>query len=290
VRQWDRQSGGAGGFFTDSLGFPTAAFALLRDLIVQRLGVFYDDSKRDLLADRVSTLVAAHGLTSFVDYYYLLKYDGDAERHWAELADTLAVPETYFWRQAEQFEALANIVAPEYAARRSAAPLRIWSAACCTGEEPLSIAIALDKAGWLGRIPVQIVGSDASAAMVARARAGVYSERSLRHLAPELRERYFSRENGRWRVDPALHQRVRWTTANLVDSAEVGPLAEADVVFCRNVLIYFSDDSIRRVVKVLSDRMPAAGYLFLGASESLVRFSTEFVLEEIGSALVYVKR
>lgn len=290
MQDWSRPSTGAGGFFTDSLGLPTTAFTLLRDLIVERTGVFFDDDKRDLLADRLSELVAAHALPSFLDYYYLLKYDEDADRHWAELVDRLAVPETYFWRQAEHFEALARVVVPRYAAERPDRPLRIWSAACCSGEEPLSIAIALNEAGWLDRVPIRIVASDASAALVARAKRGVYGERSLRHLSPELRERYFRREDGGWRVDPDLHGRIRWSTANLMSPAEVGPLAEAEVIFCRNVLIYFSDDAIRRVVRVFSGAMPPSGHLFLGASESLVRFSSDFSLEEVGPALVYVKR
>lgn len=290
MQEWEQRASSAGGFFTKSLGLTTTSFALLRDLIAQRTGVYYDDAKRDLLADRLAELVTAYGLSSFLDYYYLLKYDAEAGPYWAELADRLAVPETYFWRQAEQFEALARVVAPQHAERWPHRPLRIWSAACCTGEEPLSIAMALAEAGWLDRLRVQIVASDASPALVARARTGLFGERSLRNLPPELRERYFRSEDGRWRMDPELHGRVRWSTANLMNPAEVTPLAEAEVVFCRNVLIYFSDDAIRRVVHVFSERMPASGHLFLGASESLVRFSTEFTLEEIGPALVYVKR
>ena len=278
------------GHSADVLGFSESAFTLLRDLIAQRTGVFFDDGRRDILADKLAALVAARGLGSFLDYYYLLRYDADAERHWIELTNRLAVPETFFWRQPEQFVVLAHTVVPRHFQESRGAPLRIWSAACCTGEEPLSIAIALAEGGWLDRNDIEIRASDASPAMVERARAGLYGERSFRNLPQELRDRYFRREGGGWRVDPRLHSRVQWKVANLVNPDEAGPLAAVDVIFCRNVFIYFSDENIRRVVRLFGERMPATGHLFLGAAESITRLSSVFELEQAGDAFVYVKR
>ena len=277
-----------GGSSADVLGFSESAFVLLRDVIAQRTGVYFAHDKRDLLADKLADLLAARGMTSYLDYYYLLRYDADADAHWGELVDRLAVPETYFWRQPEQILALARAVAPRHFARRAAAPLRIWSAACCTGEEPISIAIALAEAGLLHRRPIEIVASDGSAAMVERARRGVYGERSFRTLPAELRARYFREEASGWRVDPKVHGAIRWTTANLVDPDAVRPLADADVIFCRNVLIYFSDDAIARVARSFAEGLRDGGHLFLGASESLTRLATDFELAEIGGAFVYV--
>ena len=127
---------------------------------------------------------------------------------------------------------------------------------------------ALAEAGLLERRPIEIVASDGSAAMVARAREGVYGERSLRALPPELRARWFRPEGVRWRVDPLLHGRIRWTTANLVDPAAVAPLADTDVIFCRNVFIYFSDQSISRTVRTFAAHIRPPGHLFVAASES----------------------
>ena len=288
-----RSSGGrfgAVGYSADILGFSQSAFALLRDLISQRAGVFYGDDKRDLLADKLSELVAAHGMTSFLDYYYLLRYDTLADQHWSELMDHLAVPETYFWRQPEQILALATAVAPRHFERYPGRPLRIWSAACCTGEEPISLAIALAEAGWLDAGVVELVGSDASPAMLARAREGLFGERAFRSLPDDLRHKYFQPEGNRWRVEPQLHQRIRWTTANLVDEADVRPLATADVIFCRNVFIYFSDAAITRAAELFAEGMRDDGHLFLGASESLARLHTAFDLAEVAGAFVYVKR
>ena len=278
------------GYSADVLGFSQSAFALLRDIIAQRLGVFYGDDKRDLLTDKLAGLVAARGMTSFLDYYYLLRYDADAERHWSELMDRLSVPETFFWRQSEQILALANVIAPRHFEQRPHEPLRIWSAACCSGEEPLSIAIALAEAGLLDRRPIEIVASDASAAMLERARRGVYYERSFRNLPAHLRERYFTPEGQGWRVQRRLHERIHWTLANLVEPAAVRPLADAHVIFCRNVFIYFADQTITDVVRVFAGSLRDEGYLFLGASESLTRLPTDFDLAEVGDAFVYVKK
>jgi chemotaxis protein methyltransferase CheR len=279
-----------GGSSADVLGFTEPAFVLLRDLIAQRTGVHFAPDKRDLLADKLADLLAAQGMTSYLDYYYLLRYDADAERHWRELANRLAVPETYFWRQPDQIVATAGVLAARHIARNPSAPFRIWSAACCSGEEPLSIAIALAEAGILDRHPVELVARDASEAMLARARLGVYGERSFRTLSPQLRERYFRAESGGWRIDPAIHARVRFTRANLVDSREVVPLASADVVFCRNVLIYFSDDTVAQVARSLAAGMPEHAHLCLGASESLTRVSSAFDLVEVGGAFMYTKQ
>jgi chemotaxis protein methyltransferase CheR len=289
VRDPAGRRNGAYGYGANVLGFSESAFTLLRDLIAQRIGVYFGDEKRDLLADKLSDLVAARGMTSYLDYYYLLRYDADADRHWSELRDRLAVPETYFWRQPEQLLALAQAVAPRHFARRGAGPLRIWSAACCTGEEPISIAIALAEAGLLHRRPIEIVASDGSEAVVARARQGLYGGRSFRALPAELRDRYFRPEGAGWRVDPTVHGSIRWTTANLVDAADVRPLAAADVIFCRNVLIYFADETITHVARLFADGLREGGHLFLGASESLTRLATDFELAEVAGAFVYVR-
>lgn len=277
------------GYAAGILGLTGDAFVLLRDLVGERTGVYFDNAKRDIFADKLAELVVERGLSSFLEYYYLLRYDADAERYWLELRDRLAVPETYFWRQPEQFHSLASHVVPDHVSRTGGRPLRIWSAACCTGEEPLSIAIALAEAGWFSRAPIEIVGSDASPALLERARKGVFRERAFRSMPDELRRRWFEPTPEGWRIDPTLLARVEWRTANLVDEAEIAPLARADVIFCRNVFIYFSDDAIRRVTGVFHERMPAPAYLFLGASESLARLRSPFDLREIGGAFVYVK-
>lgn len=273
---------------SDALGITDSAFTLLRDLIEQRLGVFYENGKRDMLADRLSQITSAHGMQSFLDYYYALKYDEDADRYWSELMDYLTVPETYFWRQPDHFDALVRYLVPEHVAKRPNRPLRIWSAACCSGEEPLSIAMALTEAGAFARTEIAILATDASAAMIARARRGVYGERAFRNLSEERRERYFKRDGNGWRVCDELHGRITYDVVNLMSERDVRGVPCADVVFCRNVLIYFSDDGIRRAAEILSRSMRPGGHLFLGAAETLTRVKSNFALTELGNAFVYV--
>jgi chemotaxis protein methyltransferase CheR len=276
-------------FYTESLGLPDRAFALLRDLIHERTGLFYENGKCDLLTDKLSPLVVERGFNSFLDYYYLLKYDAGAEAEWGRVMDALSVQETYFGREADQVRALVDVLVPQYFSAPRVAPLRIWSAACATGEEPLSLAMALNESGWFDRAPIEIFASDASAAAIAKARRGVYGGRSFRSLAPQLRAKYFTEEPSGWRVSPALQARVNWAVANLMVESDVARLATASVIFCRNVFIYFSQDSIRKAVGLFSRLMPRPGYLFIGASESLLRLTTDFDFQEIGGAFVYVR-
>jgi chemotaxis protein methyltransferase CheR len=281
------------GFNSDILGLPTGTDTLLSALIHERTGVFFDNGKTDLLTDKLSPLVIERGFNSFLDYYFLLKYDETAQDEWRNVMNALSVPETYFWREIDQVRALVEAVVPQWLNARGTEPLKIWSAACATGEEPLTIAMALEEAGWFDRASIEIYASDASSVAIERARGGVYRERSFRNLSPELRARYFKQEGaGRplWRVNEELHARVRWGVINLMDEREVASLASAHVIFCRNVFIYFSESAIGKTVRSFARHIRPPGYLFVGTSESLLRLTTDFILEEINDAFVYVKQ
>jgi chemotaxis protein methyltransferase CheR len=277
-------------FSGEFINLPDNVFVLLRDLIHEHTGIFYEDDKRDILADKLSPLILEQGFDSALDYYYLLKYDAEAEKEWRRLLNALTVPETYFWREIDQVKALTDHVVPEYFSANRQIPLRIWSAACCSGEEPISIAIALNEAGWFKRFPIEIYGSDISPQAIEKARLGLYRERSFRALPEYLRTKYFSQEGGLWRVSPEIHERIIWSTANLVSSDEVKFMASSSVIFCRNVFIYFSHNAIRKTLSFFAERMLPPGYLFVAASESLLRLTTDFELQEIGGAFTYIKR
>ena len=275
----------------DALGLSRSAAPLLRDLIHERTGLFFDNGRCDVLTDRLAPLVVERGFQSLLDYYYLLKYDADAATEWPRVMDVLSVAETYFWREIEQVRAIVDVVVPALVAATPSLPVRIWSVPCATGEEPLTIAMALDQGGWFTRARVEIHASDGSAAALARARAGRFKERSFRSLPPALRDRYFRRDGDAWVVDPELHARIRsWSVVNLMDTAAVAAMAHVPIIFCRNVFIYFSESGIRQVSEVFARSMPTPGYLCVGASESLLRVTTRFQLEELGGAFIYVKR
>ena len=278
------------GFDADSLGLHRGSVALVRDLVHERTGLYYDEGRIDSMADRLAPLVTARGFASFLDYYYLLKYDEGGAEEWSLVHDALSVPETYFWREPDQLQAIVNIVVPDLASRL-ARPIRIWCVPCATGEEPLTLAMMLEQAGWFDRAAIDLRASDASPALLDAAQRGRYRERAFRTLPPHLREKYFTPDGDRWRVSAGLLSRVHsWTRVNLMAPGEVAPLAAADVIFCRNVFIYFSEGAVRRVVESFADRMPDPGYLCIGAAESLLRITDRFDLQRIGEAFVYVKQ
>jgi chemotaxis protein methyltransferase CheR len=274
----------------ESLRLSEREFLILRDLICERTGILYDDGKRELLADRLSRRAVELGFEAFIDYYYLLKYGPGSDEEWGRVLDALSVPETYFWREFDQIRVLVELLVPAHFAKPDAKPFRIWSAACAHGEEPLSIAIALREAGWLGRAPIEIVASDGSAQAIARARAGIYRERSFRSLSPALRQKYFTAEGNEWRISRELQSCIRWETVNLASPAETSRCLPADVIFCRNVFIYFRADAVRSTVRRFAEGLRRPGYLFVGVSESLLRITDDFELQERGGAYVYVPR
>ena len=271
----------------DSLGLRPGAVSLVRDLVHERTGLFYDDGRLSQMADRLAALVVARGFDSFLDYYYFLRYDPGSADEWVAVMDALSVPETYFWREADQLQAIVDVLVPSLA-RHLARPVRIWSVPCASGEEPLTLAMMFDQRGWPE--PVVIEGSDASRAALDRAATGLYRERAFRSLAPALRQQYFRQQAGGWQVDPALARRVTWSRVNLMDTAEVAQRASADVILCRNVFIYFSQTAIRTVVETFARAMPTRAYLCIGAAESLLRVTDRFELEQVGEAFVYVKK
>jgi chemotaxis protein methyltransferase CheR len=279
------------GSHIEGLGLSDAAVPLLRNLVHERTGVYFEETRFDVLAERLAPLVVERGFESFLDYYYLLRYDDSAASEWPRVMDALAVPETYFWREIDQIRAVVNIVVPSLVATNPVGPLRIWSVPCASGEEPLTIAMALEEAGWFERAAIEIHGSDASPMAIARARHGRYRERAFRSLPAALRERYFRKDGDAWEPDGRLASRITsWSVVNLMAPEPFGPFARAPVIFCRNVFIYFSEAGIRTVVDRFADAMPTPGYLCVGASESLLRITTCFDLEEIGGAFLYVKR
>ena len=275
---------------SQNLALPEGTASLIRNLINERTGMFFDNGKSDLLIDKLSPLVIERGFGSYLDYYYLLKYDPSARAEWQNVMNALSVQETYFWREFDQVRALVETLVPQWWARNARSTLRIWSAACATGEEPLTIAIALNEAGWFERASIEILASDASSKAIERAVKGVYRGRAFRNLSPHLRDRYFEPDGADWRIRNNIHSRIKWGVANLIEEDQIAPLASADFIFCRNVFIYFSESSIGRVVRSFARFIRSPGYLFVGAAESLIRLTTDFTLTEIDDAFVYVKR
>jgi chemotaxis protein methyltransferase CheR len=267
---------------------PEAVPRLLRDLVHEHTGIYFESDRLDAMIEKLQPRAAHNRCTSFLDYYYLLKYDQAGPEEWRRVMDVFSVQETYFWREYDQIRALVDEVVPRWF-RATDRPLRIWSAACASGEEPYSIAMALEEAGW-GQHPIELHASDASESALQKAQAAVYRERSFRSLPPPLRSKYFRASPEGDRLSPEITSRVRYRWANLVRPDGYADLQDVHVIFCRNVFIYFSPDSITKVAGYFSQRMPPRGNLFIGASESLLKLTDQFELQEIRGAFVYQRR
>jgi len=258
---------------------------LLRDLIHARTGLFFEDTRMECLIEKLEPGAQARGFCSLLDYYYALKENERGE--WDQAWEALSVQETYFWREMSQINTLIQVIIPNWF-RKSIQPFRLWSAACATGEEPYTISMALAEAG-MSALPVEIVATDASLSALEKARRGVYRDKSFRSLPEGLREKYFERVPEGWKISDELKARVAFERANLFEPGEVARFARVPAMFCRNVFIYFSRHAIRQTVAMVAAKMPPGGYLFVGASESLLRITTDFELKEIADALVYVR-
>jgi chemotaxis protein methyltransferase CheR len=268
-----------------SLPLSPQVFAILSTLIEQRAGLHYAPEDRELLADKVSLRALEAGFDSLLDYYYFLRYDPAGPEALDTLIDSLLVHETYFFREAQPLEALADeVLVP--AVRAGKRP-RVWCAACSTGEEPLTLAMMLAERGVLK--DVELVASDLSPRALERARAGEHNLRALRSLPPGVEGRWLDVEAGRPKVRPEVAAAVDWRRVNLVDAAAVAALGRFDAVLCRNVLIYFQDDTARRVVELLAHALVPGGVLLVGTSESLMRFGTALNCEEKRGVFFYTK-
>lgn len=258
-------------------------FAILTHLIEERSGIHYELADLELIADKVGQRVDDKGFDSFLDYYYFLKYDAAGVQELDALIETLTVHETYFFRESDQLQVLVDtVLAPAIAAGERP---RIWCAACATGEEPLTMAMLLAERDLLGG--VEIVASDLSQRVLARARAGTFSGRSLRALPAHVLGRWADGSPAQMRVRPSLTEAIRWERINLIDRGAVAALGAFEVILCRNVLIYFSDDTAARVVETLGGALRPGGLLLVGVSESLLRFGTSLRCEERGGAFFY---
>jgi chemotaxis protein methyltransferase CheR len=271
---------------TAALPLKPQVFAILSALIEERSGLHYELADLDLIADRLSTRAIEAGFESLLDYYYYLRYDSASRAELAALLDALVVNETYFFRELDGLRRIAaDFIAPLAATGKTP---RIWCAACATGEEPLTLAMLLADAGLFHR--VEIVASDISSRALARARAGDFGPRSLRQRPPDrLDARYLTVTDGRIRVRDELREGIEWRQLNLVDAQAIAALGGFDVILCRNVLIYFGDDTIRRLIGNLTAALRPSGALLVGVSESLLRFGTSLVCEERGGVFLYRK-
>jgi chemotaxis protein methyltransferase CheR len=272
------------------LEMPDDVFRLLRDQIYRRSGIWFSDTSKYLLQKRLSPRARELNFDSFQKYFYFLQYDPRADAEFDQIFDLVTTNETYFFREPAQLQAFVEEIVPELLSRKSVKKIRIWSAGCSSGEEPYTLAMLLQEAGLYEQAAFEIFASDINQQVLARARKGHYRENAFRATSAAIREKYFNREaDGTWRVSDEIRNRVSFGRLNLYDEARVSLLGHLDIVFCRNVIIYFDDASKKVVVTNFYNRLVEGGYLLLGHSESLISLSTQFKLKHLKNDMVYQK-
>jgi chemotaxis protein methyltransferase CheR len=272
-----------------------AEFRSLRDFIYAKSGIYFSESKQYFVENRLSKRIGELKLRSYGDYLSLLQgIQGPAELK--RLFVEITTNETSFWRNPPQIEAFQNIVLPEAAkaARaRGQSRLRIWSAACSSGEEPYTLAMICQdlKDSVLRGLGVEILGTDISEKVLTQAQDGVYNSYTLRNLTPDQLQRHFvGLGKDLYQVKPETQRFTTFRHFNLVDYAAYRQLGSFDVIFCRNVLIYFDETVKGQVLKGFHDQLHPRAYLLVGHSESIHAFNTGFELLHFSKAMGYRKR
>lgn len=269
---------------------PEDVFRLIRDIIKDYCGLYFDDTSRYLLEKRLSRRIRNHHLNDFRDYYRFIRYDKRAEEELTAIMDVLTVNETYFFREQNQLRAFSEEILEELkTVNRDRKTLRVWSAGCSTGEEPYTIAMLINESGHFNGWDIEIHGSDINQRVLQTARRGVYRRNSFRTTESYFMSKYFIEEDGSFKIGDAAKKHVNFSYLNLLDPFKSKFLGKMDVIFCRNVLIYFDNASRRRVIDNFHDRLVDGGYLLLGHAESLINISTAFTLRHLKNDMVYQK-
>lgn len=279
-------------FSTTEIKMNPEEFRLLRDFVYQHCGLNFTEDSKYLLEKRLGRRLQQHNLKTFKDYYYLLRYNPNKDQELSEVIDQLTTNETYFFREDFQLKTFVTDILPELRRRKELLgdkTLRIWSAGCSSGEEPYTIAMLLLDQAWLKSWRVEVIGTDISHRVLHLAREGVYSEASFRTTDAIQKQRFFTAHEGKMRINDEVRNLVSVSHLNLFDTSRVALLGKMDVVFCRNVIIYFDQAGKRSVIENFFQRLVPEGFLLLGHSESLINLSTAFQLRHFQHDMVYQK-
>ncbi|MBF0505287.1 MAG: protein-glutamate O-methyltransferase CheR [Nitrospirae bacterium] len=266
-------------------------FKQFRDFIYEKSGIFIPDNKKYFLENRLGRRVQEKNLKGYEDYLYNLKYDSD-RRELQCLFDLITTNETFFFREPQQFDVFGGELLGRISAENTNSgrkDIKIWSAASSTGEEPYTLSMVLLEKPELSGFKKEIYASDISESVLASARAGIYGSYAIRNIPATYLKKYFTDSNQQYTLSPAVKSLVRFSKVNLIEERDVRMIRGVDIIFCRNVLIYFDDKAKQKVVSHLYDALRPGGYLFVGTSESLHNVTRAFRPVVINKVIIYQK-
>ena len=265
-------------------------FHKFREFFYRKTGIQFDSTKRYFVDKRLVERIEATASESFRSYFTLLRFQASGEEL-QQLTNLMTVNETYFFREDYQFKCLVDSILPEIVARKTdGSPIRIWVIPSSSGEEPYSIAIYLLEL-WAGinDWDIEIISSDIDTRILAQARRGLYSARAVQQLPARYLQKYFEHSGDHYQISDDLRSAVEFTRVNLSERADTRPYRNFDVVFCRNLLIYFDDVSRKTAAETFYDAMNPGGFICLGHSESMSRISALYKVRKFPEAIVYQK-
>ena len=269
-------------------------FVKFRDFIYGKSGIYFNDSKKYLLESRLAKRVSALKLAGFDEYFYFIRFDKGKQDELVQLYDSITINETSFFRHEPQIYAYANEVLPKIIENRISQgqkTIKVWSAAASSGEEPYTLAMLYhyNLKEKYPDVKFEIYGSDISNEVLNEAEKGLYNDYSIRNVPENYIAKYFKKENGKFQLDDSIKSLVTYSRANLIDDSDMSEFKGIDIIFCRNVLIYFDEASKSKVVSKLYNNLLSGGYLFIGHSESLHGISKAFKLVHFNKAIAYKK-
>ena len=253
-------------------------FAKFCEFFYRKTGIMFDPKKKYFAERRIADRMHKTGCATFREYFTNVRFETSGEEM-QHLVNQMTVNETYFFREDYQLKALVEGILPDLAARRNREErVRLWSVPCSSGEEPYSLAIyILEQWADADRYNIEIMASDIDSAILAEAAAGVYGARALQRLSPALIRKYFTEQKDRqYRISADLRSSIDFSQGNVVDPAFMRRFRDIDVIFCRNMLIYFDDRSRRETIEAMYDCLSPGGFICLGHSESMSRISSLF--------------
>jgi chemotaxis protein methyltransferase CheR len=265
-------------------------FEKFREYFYRKTGISFEPSKRYFVDKRLAERVEATGSGTFRGYFTMLRFQASGEEL-QQLTNLMTVNETYFLREDYQFQCMVDSLMPELVSRKAdKSPLRIWCIPSSSGEEPYSVALYLTER-WAGinDWDVEIISSDIDTNILKKARAGLYSPRSVQHVPAAWLKKYFSRIDNEYQLCDDLRQAVEFTRVNLSEPADTRGYRNFDIIFCRNLLIYYDDVSRKAAAETFFDALNPGGFICLGHSESMSRISSLYKVRKFPAAIVYQK-
>lgn len=269
-------------------------FYKFREFFYRKTGIYFDDSKRYFVDRRLIQRIKAVEAENFRAYFVMLRFEASGEEM-QHLINIMTVNETYFFREEYQFKCLVQSLLPEIIARKKQSnasnSIRIWSIPCSSGEEPYSLAIyLLEYWSEIENYDVELFASDIDTQILEQAKQGIYQARSLAPLPASLKKKYFTAlDSENYQITEELRDVIKFSCINLADFKQMQYFRMFDVIFCRNLLIYFDDQSRALAADQIYDALTSGGFICLGHSESMSRISNLFSIRRFPEATVYQK-